>query len=76
MPILEEMRRKEFLEATMDALGWDEKKIFGMGLHAPKLSIVMKLFFGSFLTTEKVFKVAPDMRVEHYSPATLKVDEV
>ena len=68
--------RKEFLEATMDALGWDEKRIFDMGVNTSRMSTVMKLLFGLFLTPEKVFKEISDMWAEHYSPAALKVSEV
>ena len=68
--------RKVFLEATMDALGWDEKRIFDMGLHAPRISPVIKLFFGLFLSIERVFKEAPNMWREHYSSGTLRVGEL
>ena len=63
--------RKVFLEATMDALGWDEKRIFDMGVNAPKVSLIMRYFFGLFLTVRKVFEAAPEMWRAHYSSGNL-----
>ena len=69
--------RKVFLEVTMGALGWDEKRIFDMALNAPRMSLVIKLLFGLYLTVERVFKAAPDMWAAHYSPTTaFKVAEL
>ena len=67
--------RKEFLEVVMDVLGWDERNIYEMGLNAPRISPVIKLFFGLFLSMERAFKAAPDMWKAHYSSGTLRVGE-
>ena len=41
--------RKEFLEVVMDVLGWNEEKIYDMGVNAPTASFIMRHFLASYL---------------------------
>ncbi len=65
--------RKEFLEVVMDVLGWNEEKIYEMGVNAPKVSFVIRLFLGLLPTPRRAFENAPGMWKEHYSAGTLEL---
>ncbi len=63
--------RKEFLEVVIDVLGWDKGKIYEMGVNAPRVSFIMRHFFGLLLTVRRVFEESPQMWKEHYSAGNL-----
>ncbi len=67
--------RKQFLYSVRDTLGWDADKIYAMGYSAPRLSYVLKIYFGLFITAEKAFSEAPNMWQKHYSGSNLRIGE-
>ena len=59
--------RKEFFHVVVDVFGWDKNRIYDMGVHSPKVSFVIKHFFGLVLSPAKLLRYAPDMWREHYT---------
>ena len=64
------------LIAIKDSLGWDGARIREMGKNAPKVSVIVKLFFKLFPDIEKFAQQIPNYWRKHYTIGELKVVEL
>ncbi len=55
------------LLAVREALGLSDDGVRKMGRHAPKISLVLKLFMKFFLSVEKTIEQVPEMWKKHYT---------
>lgn len=60
------------LLACQEALGWRDEDIKKMGINAPKVSIIVKLFFKLFPDIGKFAKQVPQYWRKHYTAGELK----
>jgi len=64
------------LLAIKEALGWDSAQIREMGKNAPKVSVIVKLFFKLFPDIEKFAQQIPNYWRKHYTAGELGVVEL
>lgn len=64
------------LLAVKEALGWDDVRIREMGKNAPRVSIIVKLFFKLFPDIEKFAQQIPNYWRKHYTTGELEVAEL
>jgi len=64
------------LLAIKQVLGWDNEQIRKMGQNAPKVSIIVKLFFKLFPDIEKFAQQIPHYWRKHYTAGDLNVVEL
>ena len=64
--------RREFMHIIVELFGWDERHIYNMGLNNPRISPVVKLFFGLFINIQRVFEESPELWRKHYSGGTFE----
>ncbi|MEK7482273.1 MAG: hypothetical protein AAB620_00570 [Patescibacteria group bacterium] len=64
------------LLAIQEVLGWDDEEIIKMGRNAPRVSVIVKLFFKLFPDIGKFARQIPKYWTKHYTCGTLKVVEL
>ncbi len=64
------------LLAVKDVLGWNDENIREMGKNAPRVSIIVKLFFKLFPDIEKFAQQIPNYWRKHYTVGELGVVEL
>ncbi|MDD4990347.1 MAG: hypothetical protein PHW31_03495 [Candidatus Pacebacteria bacterium] len=64
------------LLAIQESLGWNDEQIREIGRNAPKVSIIVKLFFKLFPDIEKFAQQIPNYWRKHYTIGELMVEEI